>query len=260
MGVLNVTPDSFSDGGAFVTQARALRHAERMVAEGVDIIDIGGESTRPGAPEVSVDTELKRVLPIIEVLRRELEIPISIDTSKPQVMQAALEAGAAMINDVRALQAPGALEAVANSDVPVCLMHMQGNPRTMQTEPQYGNVVEDIIGFLTTRVNVCRLAGIADERIVVDPGFGFGKTVAQNYALLKSLPELVALGYPVLVGVSRKSMIGQVLKVPIETRDPASAVLAGFAVERGAQILRVHNVALTRQAIDLALALIRGIE
>ncbi|TCK18673.1 dihydropteroate synthase [Thiogranum longum] len=255
MGVLNVTPDSFSDGGDFFSPEKALQHAFDMEAAGAAIIDIGGESTRPGAQEVSLQDELERVIPVIERLQPRLGVPISIDTQKPEVMCAAVAAGAGLINDVNALRAPGAVEAAADCDVPVCLMHMQGDPRTMQSAPEYDNVVDEVRDFLLQRAGVCKNVGIPGERILLDPGFGFGKTVEQNLALLAGLKELVDRGYPVLVGLSRKSMIGKLLGVDVEERLPASLALAVLAVERGARLVRAHDVAETRQALQMCIAL-----
>jgi dihydropteroate synthase len=246
MGILNVTPDSFSDGGRFVDRERALAHARRMVADGADIIDIGGESTRPGAAPVSADEERERVVPLVEALARD-GIPVSVDTMKPDVMRAALAAGAGMINDVRALQAPGALAAVAAGRAAVCLMHMRGEPRTMQDEPHYTDVVTEVRDFLVGRARACEAAGIARGRIVIDPGFGFGKTVAHNLALLRALRVLVATGYPVLAGLSRKSMLGVVAGRDVNERAPASVAAALAAVVRGAAIVRVHDV---RETVD----------
>ncbi len=254
MGILNVTPDSFSDGGRFTRVEQALRHALQMQAEGADIIDIGGESTRPGAADVSADEELARVIPVIEAIRSESDIPISIDTSKPGVMQTAVAAGASLINDVRALQAPGALEAAAALAVPVCLMHMQGEPRSMQTDPRYKNVVAEVSAFLRERVAACEAAGITRRRLILDPGFGFGKTLDHNLRLLHDLPQIVAIGLPVLVGISRKSMIGKLLEVPVEARLPASVALAGLAVWLGATIVRAHDVQATVQAVRMCAA------
>jgi dihydropteroate synthase len=251
MGVLNVTPDSFSDGGNFLPRERALGHARAMVAEGADIIDIGGESTRPGAKPVSVQEELDRVIPVIEALREEVAVPLSIDTSKPEVMRAAVAAGAGFINDVYALRAPGALETAAGLNVPVCLMHMQGEPRTMQENPQYRDVVADVREFLFERVAAAEAAGIARDRIVVDPGFGFGKSVEHNLQLLRGLNALAALGIPVLAGLSRKSMIGKLLGLPVERRLHASLALALLAVQNGANIVRVHDVGPTVEALRM---------
>lgn len=251
MGVLNVTPDSFSDGGRFVQLDDALRQAEGMVAEGVAIIDIGGESTRPGAAAVPLAQELDRVLPVVERLATAFDVPISIDTSKPEVMRAAVRAGARMINDVTALSAPGAIAAAAESAVPVCLMHMQGKPRTMQQAPQYDDVVADIMRYLSDRVAACEAGGIARNRLVVDPGFGFGKTKAHNLFLLKDLAAFQRLGLPLLVGLSRKSMLGAVTGRAVGDRLAASVAAALMAVERGARIVRVHDVAATVDALAL---------
>lgn len=253
MGVLNVTPDSFSDGGRFLEPGAAITHARRMVEEGADIIDVGGESTRPGAAPVDIGAELERVMPVIERLAAELPVPVSVDTSKPDVMYAAAAAGAGMINDVRALREPGALAAAAATGLPVCLMHMQGDPRTMQDDPRYGNVVADIADFLAERVAACVGAGIAHERIVIDPGFCFGKTLRHNYELLAGLHELSKLGLPILAGVSRKSMIRGVLPAANQ-RLVASAAAAALAVWQGASIVRVHDVAATAAALAVAAA------
>lgn len=254
MGILNVTPDSFSDGGRFAGRDDALRQAERMLAEGADVLDVGGESTRPGAGGVSVDEELERVLPVIEALARITDKPISIDTSKAGVMRAAVAAGAAMINDVRALREEGALEAAADLCVPVCLMHMQGRPRTMQQDPDYENVVDEIAAFLGARVDACTEAGIPRERIVLDPGFGFGKTVAHNVELLANLRQLRQLGLPVLAGLSRKSTLGSITGRDVDDRVAASVAAAVIAVRNGASIVRVHDVAETLDALKVAAA------
>ncbi|MFP4079487.1 MAG: dihydropteroate synthase [Ectothiorhodospira sp.] len=251
MGILNVTPDSFSDGGRHADVAAAVDRAHAMVAEGADFIDIGGESTRPGAAEVPVEEELQRVMPVLEALADALPVPISVDTSKPQVMRAACAAGAGLINDVRALCAPGALEAAGASDVPVCLMHMQGAPRSMQADPCYDDVVAEVRAFLAERVAACREAGIGGERLILDPGFGFGKTLAHNLALLRHLETLSVDGLPLLVGLSRKTLIAGMLG---EERPPAerlhgSVAAALWAAQRGARILRVHDVAPTRDAL-----------
>ena len=251
MGILNVTPDSFSDGGRFVVPDDALVQAERMIAEGADILDIGGESTRPGAAAVSLDEEMARVLPLIERVAAEFDVPVSIDTSKPQLMRAAVAAGAAMINDVSALRAPGAVAVVAALGVPVCLMHMQGEPRTMQAAPQYDDVLADVIRFLADRVTVCVAAGIARERLLIDPGFGFGKTLQHNLALLRGLGQFRQLGLPILVGISRKSMLGAITGKPVGERQTASVAAALMAVERGARIVRVHDVAAMVDALRL---------
>ncbi|MDD5389531.1 MAG: dihydropteroate synthase [Gallionellaceae bacterium] len=247
MGIVNVTPDSFSDGGRSPRQA--IEHGLRLRAEGADILDIGGESTRPGAAAVSVQAELDRVLPVLEGLR-DCGAALSIDTMKPEVMRVALAVGADMINDVRALQAPGALEAVANSDCGVCLMHMQGEPRGMQSDPRYEDVVAEVGRFLQGRVVVALAAGISRERLLIDPGFGFGKTLEHNIALFKALPELARIA-PVLAGVSRKSMLGLITGRPIEERLAASIAAALLAAGRGAAILRVHDVGDTVDALKI---------
>ncbi len=250
MGILNITPDSFSDGGDFLSHAAALERAREMADEGADIIDVGGESTRPGAQPVSEQEELERVLPVIQAITAELSLPVSIDTSKPNVMRAAVAAGARMINDVLALRAPGALEAAREAQVPVCLMHMQGEPRTMQREPHYREVVGDIIAFLRERVRVCEEAGIPRHHLILDPGFGFGKTLAHNLRLLKELHRVTELGLPLLVGLSRKSMVGALLQdVPAAERLYGSLAAAVLAVERGASIVRVHDVKPTVDAL-----------
>lgn len=251
MGILNVTPDSFADGGRFVVLDDALRQAERMVGAGVDIIDVGGESTRPGARATSADEELVRVVPVIERLHERFDTPLSIDTSKPEVMRAAVSAGAGMINDVCALGAPGAIAAATELAVPVCLMHMQGEPRTMQTAPQYDDVVADIIHYLTGRVDACVAAGIDRGRLLVDPGFGFGKLLQHNLVLLRDLQALQHLGLPVLVGLSRKSMLGTLTGRGIDDRLAVSVAAAVMAAERGARIIRVHDVAATVDALKL---------
>jgi dihydropteroate synthase len=258
MGVLNVTPDSFSDGGLFLARDRAVDHAIRMVAEGAAIIDIGGESTRPGARGVSVQEELDRVIALIEALQQAIAVPISIDTSKPEVMRAAVAAGAGMINDVRALRAPEALQTAAQLGVPVCLMHMQGEPRTMQEDPRYDDVVQEVKEFLRLRSQACRDAGIHAANIIVDPGFGFGKTLEHNLELLRNLGELATLGTPVLVGLSRKSMIAKVLDLPLERRMIASVALAVVAVQNGANLVRAHDVGATCEAVRMAEAVYRA--
>jgi dihydropteroate synthase len=253
MGILNVTADSFYDGGRLDRDA-ALTHARRMIADGARIVDVGGESTRPGATPVDAATERARVVPIVEALARE-GVCVSVDTMKPAVMRAALDAGAAMINDVRALQAPGALDVVAASDAAVCLMHMQGEPRTMQAHPHYDDVVAEVREFLRKRAHACRDAGIAPERIVVDPGFGFGKTLAHNLALLRNLDDFAQLGYPVLAGLSRKSMIGTITGRDLGERRAGSIAAALAAATRGARILRVHDVRDTVDALAVWSAL-----
>jgi dihydropteroate synthase len=250
MGVLNITPDSFSDGGRFFDPDAAVRQGVRLAAEGASIIDVGGESTRPGADPVSVDEEIRRVLPVIERLRIATPAVISIDTSKPQVMQAAAAAGAGMINDVRALRAPGALDAAAGTGCAVCLMHMQGDPRTMQLAPSYVDVVKDVKAFLDARVHSCLEAGIDGERIVIDPGFGFGKTLGHNLQLLRRLREL-GEGRPKMVGLSRKSFVGRITGRPADQRLHGSVALAVLAALNGANIVRVHDVAATVDAIAM---------
>jgi dihydropteroate synthase len=246
MGILNVTPDSFSDGGRFFEPERAHHHARRMLADGADLIDVGGESTRPGAAPVDEADELARVIPVIDELAREGAL-VSVDTMKPAVMRAAVAAGAAMINDVNALRLPGALEAAASTDAAVCLMHMRGEPRTMQDAPQYVDVAAEVRDFLVERAQLCEAMGIARDRIVLDPGFGFGKTLTDNLALVRALPELVATGYPVLAGLSRKSSLGAITGRPGGERLAASLAAALAAVERGAAIVRVHDV---RETVD----------
>ncbi|MGS0680574.1 dihydropteroate synthase [Shewanella sp. 125m-7] len=242
MGILNVTPDSFSDGGEYSSIETARRQADFMVANGAKIIDIGGESTRPGAKDVSAEHELERVIPLIDYVSRNHDVWISIDTSKAQVMKAAVDAGAHLINDVRALQEADALTTAAKLNVPVCLMHMQGQPRTMQDAPQYEDIISDITQFFTERVDKCIAAGIKREHIVLDPGFGFGKTLAHNYELLNRMAEFLPFGLPILAGLSRKSMFGQLLGREVSQR--LSGTLAGnmLAVQAGAKILRVHDV------------------
>jgi len=259
MGVLNVTPDSFSDGGRFMDPAAALDYGQRMIADGADIIDIGAESTRPGAAPTSEAEELKRIVPLIEKLSAS-KVPISADTRKPAVMRVALAAGASMINDVSALRAPGAMEAVIDASQPVaiCVMHMQGEPATMQQTPAYGDVVAEVKSFLVDRARACEAAGIARERIVLDPGFGFGKTVAHNLDLMRGLPEIVALGYPVLAGLSRKSTIGALTGREVADRVAGSLAAALAAVARGATIVRVHDVRDTVDALKVWSAMQNG--
>jgi dihydropteroate synthase len=255
MGVVNLTPDSFSDGGRYLAPADALQHGLSLAEQGADILDLGGESTRPGAQSVSVQEELDRVIPTVEALRRQTDLPISVDTSKTAVMQAAVEAGADMINDVNALLGEGALEAVAQLGVPVCLMHRQGEPQTMQVAPSYGDVVVEVRAFLADRASAAMAAGIPASRIVIDPGFGFGKSLEHNLALLRELGQLVSLGYPVLAGLSRKSMLGELTGRPVAERLAGSIALATLAAERGARILRVHDVAPTVDALRVLAAL-----
>jgi dihydropteroate synthase len=251
MGIINVTPDSFSDGGLFFDTGRAIGHGVALAAAGADILDIGGESTRPGASAISLDEELARVIPVIEGLRARLDTPISVDTSRPGVMRASVAAGAGMINDIRALAGPGALEAAATLDVPVCLMHMQGEPGTMQRDPRYEDVVAEVSTFLGARMAAAIGAGVAPEHIIVDPGFGFGKNLAHNLQLLRGLDRIVALGAPVLAGLSRKSMIVKILGREPGSRLAASLSLALFALTRGASILRVHDVRETVEAVQI---------
>ena len=249
MGILNVTPDSFSDGGDFFVPDQAIDHAVRMVEEGAAIIDVGGESTRPGAAPVAVDEELRRVIPVIEALHASLDVPVSIDSRRPEVMQAAVAAGAGLINDVNALQAAGAVELAARLNVPVCLMHMQGTPESMQQQPRYDDVVSEVRDFLLVRATLCMQQGIAREQILLDPGFGFGKTAAHNLQLLQHLEQLAACGFPVLAGLSRKSLIGQTLGLPVDKRLYAGIALAVLAVWKGAAIVRCHDVRETREAV-----------
>jgi len=251
MGILNVTPDSFSDGGDWLGFPQALMHAHHMAAAGADIIDIGGESTRPGAGSVSVQQELDRTIPVIEAMRAEIRLPISIDTSKPEVMQAAAQAGAGMINDVFALRREGALETAAELGLPVCLMHMLGDPRSMQDEPRYDDVTGEIETFLLERVAACEAAGIAGDRILLDPGFGFGKILEHNLELLRELPRLASHGYPVIAGLSRKSMLGQITGRETSDRVAGSITLAALAARGGASIVRVHDVAETHDALQV---------
>jgi len=257
MGILNVTPDSFSDGGAHFDRQRALEHARQMAVDGAEIIDVGGESTRPGATPVAEADELRRVLPVIEALAGE-GLVVSCDTRRPAVMRAAIAAGAAIINDVGALTAVGAVDAVRQSNAAVCLVHMQGEPGTMQDAPRYGDVVRDVRAFLAERARACEAAGIVHERIVVDPGFGFGKTLAHNLELLRALPEIAAAGYPVLAGLSRKSSLGTITGRPVQERMPASVAAALAAISRGASIVRVHDVRETVDALKVWLAIHDG--
>ena len=246
MGVVNVTPDSFSDGGRFLDPGQAVAHARRLAEQGADILDIGGESTRPGAAPVSEVDEIARVVPVIEKLR---DFCVSVDTRRPLVMRAALAAGASMVNDVRALAEPYAHEAVASTGCAVCLMHMKGDPATMQREPRYDDVVAEVKAFLAEAVRKARFAGIGQNRIVIDPGFGFGKTVEHNLVLLRELKQLAELGVPVMVGLSRKSTVGRITGRPVEERLAGSLAMALLAIERGARIVRVHEVKETRDVI-----------
>lgn len=256
MGIVNVTPDSFSDGGRYCSPEAAVEDGLRLAGDGAAILDVGGESTRPGARPVCVAEEVDRVLPVIEGLAAATEVPVSVDTSKPEVMRAAARAGASMINDVNALRAEGALLAAAETGLPVCLMHMQGEPRTMQDAPAYDDVVEDVFRFLADRIAACRTAGMDESRIVVDPGFGFGKTLEHNLQLMKGLERITDLGRPLLIGVSRKSMIGAVLDRPVDERLSGGLALGALAIERGARILRVHDVRETMDVIRMTTAVL----
>jgi dihydropteroate synthase len=258
MGVLNVTPDSFSDGGRFLGRDAALHRAHQMIEEGAAIVDIGGESTRPGAAPATLEEELDRVLPVIEALRRDSTIFISVDTSKPEVMRAACDAGADIINDVRALTEPGAMTVAASSRAGICLMHMRGEPRTMQDAPRYDDVIAEIGGYLAERVAACRAAGIDNSRLVVDPGFGFGKRMADNLALLRHLDRLKKLGLPIAVGLSRKSMLAKLTGRDVDDRTAGSDALAAIAVLNGARIVRAHDVAATVDAVRVAAAVAKG--
>ncbi len=249
MGVLNVTPDSFYDGGRFHTFSQALSQARKMIAEGADYIDVGGESTRPGAHPLSTEEECSRVIPIIEAIKKESNIPISIDTRRAEVMKAALMAGATYINDVSALQLPGALEVAAEFAVPVCLMHMKGTPQTMQDDPQYDDIFSEITDFFVERIAACEKAGILRENIEIDPGFGFGKTMTHNFQLLGNLSYFKKLGCPIVVGLSRKSMFGKLLNCPVEERLSPSLAGAVIAAQQGAKLIRTHDVKETKVAL-----------
>ena len=255
MGIVNVTPDSFSDGGNFAATNQAIEHALKLAEEGAAILDIGGESTRPNAVPVSLQEELDRVIPVIEALISQVNIPISIDTYKPQVMQAAINAGVSMVNDVRALQEDGALEVAARCNVGVCLMHMQGLPATMQIDPHYDDVVTDVKAFLAARLQASILKGVRANRIVFDPGFGFGKTRAHNISLIKHLDQFAPLGQPILVGLSRKSILGQMTGNDVAARLYASIAAAVIAAQKGAKILRVHDVKATVEALKIVSAI-----
>ncbi len=264
MGVLNATTDSFSDGGAYFRDGKfnlssALRRAETMVAEGATILDLGAESTRPGASPVGSQEELDRLLPLVEALKKNLDVFVSVDTSSAEVMISVAKAGADLINDVRALQRPGALAAVADSALPVCLMHMQGEPDAMQANPRYDNVTDEVYDFLQNRASTCIEAGIPAEKIIIDPGFGFGKTLQHNIELLQNLKRFKALGYPLLVGLSRKSMIGKLLDREVDERLAGSLALAMLAVQGGAKIVRVHDVAATRDVLHILSAIDQNI-
>lgn len=251
MGILNVTPDSFSDGGKFIGHTQALKQAEQMIADGATIIDVGGESTRPGAAEVSESEELERVIPVLAAIKSAFDIVVSVDTSKAGVMKEASAQGAGIINDVRALQNDGCLQIAAKSNLPICLMHMQGLPRTMQHDPQYNDVVEDIKDFFLERIKACESVGIVQNRLILDPGFGFGKTIEQNYRLLSQLSAFESLNLPILSGTSRKSMIGNLLNRPVEQRLAGSLTTAIIAAQQGAKIIRVHDVKETVDAISI---------
>lgn len=254
MGILNITPDSFSDGGRFLGRDAALRQAQQMATEGAAILDVGGESSRPGAAPVSLQQELDRVIPVVEALAAELPLPLSIDTTKPAVMRAAVAAGAGMINDIMALQQPGAVAAAAELAVPVVLMHMQGAPQTMQQQPHYSDVVSEVGTFLRDRLAQCRAAGIAASALLIDPGFGFGKRPVDNWQLLQQLDQLAAIGAPLLVGISRKSMLGHLLDQPVDQRLYGGVAATALAVWQGARLIRSHDVAATCDAVAVATA------
>jgi dihydropteroate synthase len=257
MGIVNVTPDSFTDGGKFLETASAIAHARRLIGEGADLLDIGGQSTRPGALPVALEQELQRVLPVVEALRGD-GVPLSVDTNKAEVMGAALAAGASMINDISALEGAGAMAAVAASDCAVCLMHKQNDPATMQLAPHYDDVVAEVKGYLRARVDAARSSGIARERIVIDPGFGFGKTMAHNLRLLRDFAQFGELGVAVLAGLSRKSTIGKITGREVGERVFGSVAAALLAVERGARVVRVHDVAATRDALAVYSAMMQA--
>ena len=259
MGILNVTPDSFSDGGRYQGVAAALRHAEAMVRAGASLIDVGGESTRPGASPVGTSEELERVVPVVEAIARELDVIVSVDTSSAEVMREAARAGAGFINDVRSLSRSGAMQAAKDTGLPVCMMHMVGEPTTMQLNPRYEDVTQAVKTFLMERVEACARTGLPAERIVVDPGFGFAKTLGHNLTLFNRLEDLASLGHPLLVGVSRKSMIGQVLDRTVGGRLYGSLALAGLAIAKGANIVRVHDVAETVDVVRM-IAAVRAAE
>ncbi|TNE72532.1 MAG: dihydropteroate synthase [Gammaproteobacteria bacterium] len=255
MGILNVTPDSFSDGGKFNCPDSALARASAMAAEGAAFIDVGGESTRPGAEPVSLQEELDRVCPVVEAITRELDVVVSVDTSSPEVMTETARLGAGLINDVRALQRPGAPEAAARAEIPVCLMHIQGEPDTMQDRPAYRNVLREVSAFLTERVRVAEAAGVRTDNVVLDPGFGFGKTVEHNLQLLSALDQMHILGHPLLVGISRKSMLGAITGREVDQRLPASLAAATISAMKGTSILRVHDVRETVDAVKVVAAM-----
>ncbi len=256
MGILNVTPDSFSDGGALYCRGKVdldkvLYRARQLVDEGADLLDIGGESTRPGATAVGLETEMSRVIPVIEALSHRFDVPLSVDTSSPELMIAASSSGAQMLNDIRALSRPGAIEAAARTGLPICVMHARAEPGVMQDNPRYNDVAAEVLSYLRERVGVCERAGISRSRLIIDPGFGFGKTLEQNFCLFRALPVLVAEGLPVMVGVSRKSMVGVILDKPAEQRGYGSATLAVLAAQAGARIVRVHDVGATVDSLKM---------
>ncbi|MFB3081682.1 MAG: dihydropteroate synthase [Nitrosomonadaceae bacterium] len=255
MGIVNVTPDSFSDGGLCASTENAVRHATQLIEEGVDMLDIGGESTRPGSTPVSVEEELRRVLPVVQALV-DMNIPISVDTTKPEVMRATIKSGASMINDINALQAPGALEVVATGEVAECLTHMQGKPHSMKANPQYSDVVAEVKDFLQQRLDAAQAVGIPRERLIIDPGFGFGKTLGHNLQLLRYLDRFTSMGVSVLVGLSRKSMLGEVSGNKVSNRVHTSVSAALLAATKGARILRVHDVKATKDALTIYNAVI----
>jgi dihydropteroate synthase len=257
-GIINVTPDSFSDGGRQFDTKAAIAHGLKLVEEGADLLDIGGESTRPGAEPVSAEEEIARIIPVVEALAKQVDVPICVDTSKPDVMRAAVAAGAGMINDVYALRRDGALDAVADLKVPVCLMHMLGEPRTMQDDPHYDDVVSDVRRFLAERIFACEMSGIDKKKIIADPGFGFGKNLEHNLTLLRGLDQLAALGVPLMAGLSRKAMIGKLTGRDIDHRATGSATASLIAVQKGAMIVRVHDVAETRDALAVGQAVASG--
>lgn len=258
MGILNVTPDSFSDGGQHHGLDQALRHTERMLQEGATLIDIGGESTRPGADPVTEQEELERVVPVVEAINTRFDVVISVDTSTPAVITEAAKVGAGLINDVRALQREGAVKAAASTGLPVCLMHMQGQPKDMQQQPSYQDLLTELKQFFAQRVQSCEQAGISADKIILDPGYGFGKTVEHNFSLIKHLPEILAMGYPILTGTSRKSMLGAVTGREVADRLPGSIVSAALCAERGAGIIRVHDVAETVDALNVLAAVLEA--
>lgn len=251
MGILNITPDSFSDGGVHNNLSTALKHAEEMINAGASIIDVGGESTRPNAAIVSVQEELDRVVPVVEALNKNFDVVISVDTSTPETMLATAQVGAGLINDVRSLQREGALQAARQTGLPVCIMHMRGEPRDMQQQTHYDDLLAEVKDFLLERSMICQQAGISKDKIIIDPGFGFAKTLAQNLSLFRQMEQLLALGYPMLVGVSRKSMIGGVLGKDVTERLYGSLALAALAITKGAHILRVHDVAETVDIVKM---------